>query len=345
MENNPTSTHPEEISPIQSLGITVMLIDDQPMIAEAVRRSLQGENDIEMHYCSDPTQAVKIANTIYPTVILQDLVMPEIDGLMMVRFFRANKITSQVPIIVLSTKEEAEIKSQAFSLGANDYLVKLPDKVELIARIRHHSKSYINQKERDEAFRALQESQRKLAAANKELEKLSSLDGLTGIANRRRFDEVLKKEWRRSMRSKSPLSLIMIDIDFFKPYNDNYGHQRGDDCLKQVADTLDRVLQRETDTIARYGGEEFSAIVPDTDIDGAHSIAEAMRAAIQDKKIPHAESTVSEYVSISVGVGSVIPRRDSDPEILIAVADQALYLAKEEGRNQVQCKNIENDDR
>jgi two-component system chemotaxis family response regulator WspR len=344
MDSNTAPENTEEITAIQPIGITVLLVDDQPMIAEAIRRALQGEEDIEMHYCSDPTQAVKIANEIHPTVILQDLVMPEIDGLMMVRFFRANKTTSQVPIIVLSTKEEPEIKSQAFSLGAYDYLVKLPDKIELIARIRHHSKAYINQKERDEAFRALQESQRKLAAANKELEKLSSLDGLTGIPNRRKFDEVLKREWHRAMRNNSPLSLIMLDIDFFKLYNDNYGHQGGDDCLKQVAGILNNVLQRETDTIARYGGEEFSAILPDTDVEGARAIGEAMRTSIQEKKIPHAMSKVSDYVSISVGVGTIIPPRNSDPEILIAVADQVLYLAKEEGRNQVKCKEIKNTD-
>ncbi|MCF6289396.1 MAG: diguanylate cyclase [Desulfobacterales bacterium] len=319
--------------------ITVLLIDDQRMVAEAVRRALSGEKDIDFHYCQNPTKAMNMAAEIKPTVILQDLVMPEIDGLMMVRFFRVKPETAQVPIIVLSTKEEPEIKSEAFSLGANDYLVKLPDKVELIARIRYHSRSYINLQERDEAFRALQESQRKLAEANRTLQKLSALDGLTGIANRRSFDEMLTKEWQRAMRQATPLSLIMLDIDFFKLYNDHYGHQGGDDCLKTVASALEKSLHRETDLLARYGGEEFSAILPETNHEGAMKIAEIMRAAVQAQQIPHAKSTVSDYVSISVGVATCVPDRDAAPDSLIALADQALYLAKENGRNRVMTKS------
>lgn len=320
---------------LQEFRITVLLIDDQPMIAEAVRRALSEEKDIDFHYCQDPTKAINMATEIRPTVILQDLVMPEIDGLMMVRFFRVKPETKQVPIIVLSTKEEPEIKSEAFFLGANDYLVKLPDKVELIARIRYHSRSYINLKERDEAFRALQESQRRLAEANRTLQKLSSQDGLTGIANRRYFDETLEKEWKRAIRQQNTISLIMLDIDFFKLYNDHYGHQGGDDCLKVVAAALEETLHRDTDFLARYGGEEFSAILPDTKQEGAMKIAETMRAAVQDKKLPHAKSKVSDYVSISVGVGTCIPERGSTPDSLIAIADQALYQAKETGRNRV----------
>jgi len=164
--------------------IIVLLVDDQQMIAEAVRKALSSQEDIEFHYCQDPSKAVKLASEINATVILQDLVMPEIDGLMMVRYFRVNEATAQIPIIVLSTKEEATIKSEAFQLGANDYLVKLPETIELIARIRYHSQAYITQLERDAAFRALEKSREQLAEANRTLQKLSSLDGLTGIANR-----------------------------------------------------------------------------------------------------------------------------------------------------------------
>lgn len=143
--------------------ITVLLVDDQAIIGEAVRRMLDGEKDIAFHYCSDPTQALKKAAEIEPTVILQDLVMPEIDGLTLVKFFRANAKTKDVPLIVLSTKEEPKIKAEAFAFGANDYLVKLPDRIELIARIRHHSKGYISLLERNEAYQALEASQKKLA--------------------------------------------------------------------------------------------------------------------------------------------------------------------------------------
>lgn len=143
--------------------VTVLLVDDQQIVGEAVRRMLAGESDITFHFCSDPTKAIEMANEISPTVILQDLVMPEIDGLTLVKFFRGNPKTRDIPLIVLSTKEEPTIKAQAFSLGANDYLVKLPDKLEVIARIRYHSKGYIALLERNEAYRKLEESQKALA--------------------------------------------------------------------------------------------------------------------------------------------------------------------------------------
>lgn len=144
-----------EVAALTPHRVTVLLVDDQAIIGETVRRLLSTEADIDFHYCQDPTQAIKTANQISPTVILQDLVMPEIDGLTLVRYFRANPATQQVPLIVLSSKEEANTKAEAFSLGANDYLVKLPDKLELIARVRYHSKGYINRLERDEALKEL----------------------------------------------------------------------------------------------------------------------------------------------------------------------------------------------
>ena len=154
----------ESLSALPEHPITVLLVDDQAMIGEAVRRMLAGEKDIRFHYCSDPTQAIKMATQISPTVILQDLVMPEVDGLTLVKFFRANPATRDIPMIVLSSKEEAKVKAESFALGANDYLVKLPDRIELLARIRYHSKGYINLLQRNEAYQALVESQKLLAA-------------------------------------------------------------------------------------------------------------------------------------------------------------------------------------
>ena len=143
--------------------VSVLLVDDQPIIGEAVRRMLVGEPDIAFHYCKDATVAIDRAVEVQPTVILQDLVMPDLDGLTLVRMFRQNEATREIPMIVLSTKEEPKIKAEAFGLGANDYIVKLPDRLELIARIRHHSKGYINLLQRNEAYRALQTSQKMLA--------------------------------------------------------------------------------------------------------------------------------------------------------------------------------------
>jgi len=332
----------DDIKSINNFRITVLLVDDQSMIAEAVRRALEEEKDIEFHYCADPTKAIKIANKIKPTIILQDLVMPEVNGLMMVKFFRVNRETSQVPIIVLSTKEDPKIKSDAFALGVNDYLIKLPDKIELIARLRYHSTAYIYHKQRDEAFAALQESQRQLHEANLALEKLSALDGLTGIANRRQFDAVLSKEWQRAIRNRSPISLLMLDIDYFKLYNDTYGHQKGDTCLKRVAKILEDNEKRPADLAARYGGEEFAVILPETDGHGAKEIAIHILETIRQATIPHKASKVSKCLTASLGVATLTAERGNHPEILISYADRALYQAKEQGRNQVVV--MQNDD-
>ncbi len=154
---------PSGASLLSERPVTVLLIDDQVIVGESIRRMLAGDPDIQFHFCQDPTKAIETANSVQPTVILQDLVMPEIDGLQLVKFFRVNKSTRQTPMIVLSSKEDPVIKAQAFSLGANDYLVKLPDKLELIARIRYHSRGYIALLERNEAYRRLEENQRHLA--------------------------------------------------------------------------------------------------------------------------------------------------------------------------------------
>jgi diguanylate cyclase (GGDEF)-like protein len=167
------------------------------------------------------------------------------------------------------------------------------------------------------------------------LVKLSYMDGLTGISNRRRFDERISEEFSRAKRSVSPLSLLMIDIDYFKNYNDQYGHKEGDQCLAQVAAALSDILRRPADLVARYGGEEFSAIMPDTDSTGAARLAEAMRARIEALAIEHSYSNIEKCITISIGASTQIPGRNSDVESLINAADRALYQAKRSGRNRV----------
>lgn len=321
----------------------VLLVDDQAMVAEAIRRMLVDEPDIDFHYCSDPRQAIQTAISLHATIILQDLVMPEIDGMMLVRFYRANPASRDVPIIVLSTKDDPSIKSEAFSNGANDYLVKLPDKVELIARIRAHSRSYMAQAERDAAYQALRDLQRQLEnsnaqleESNRELHRLSSLDGLTGIANRRQFDKMLDQEWQRALRNCTELSLIMIDIDYFKLFNDTYGHQAGDDCLKTVALALDRIVHRPSDVVARYGGEEFALVLPETDALGALRVAEKMRDTVARLNVRHEASKVTNRITLSIGVATMSPRGGENPDILLSASDDALYRAKHAGRNRIE---------
>ncbi|MGD8558529.1 MAG: diguanylate cyclase [Gammaproteobacteria bacterium] len=312
----------------------VLLVDDQIMVAEGIRRMLDAEQDIEFHYCSDPSRAVQLAAELKPTIILQDLIMPDIDGYTLVRSYRQHGPTSNIPIIVLSTKEDPRDKSVAFENGANDYLVKLPDKIELIARIRAHTKAYLTQLERDDAFRRLGELQKELQKSNAELQKLTCQDGLTGIANRRRFDDFIQKECLRSAREGTPISLILIDIDYFKLYNDNYGHLKGDDCLHKVAKALQKAVQRPADLVARYGGEEFAVVLPSTDATGAMKIADQLRRTVEGLELPHAYSPLSNIITISMGIACKVAVESASPADLIEMADGALYEAKNAGRNQ-----------
>jgi len=314
-------------------AVVVLLVDDQMMVAEGIRRMLAGEDNIIYHYCNDPKKALETALKVRPSVILQDLIMPDVDGYSLVDEYRAHEGTRSIPVIVLSTREEPKDKSIAFERGANDYLVKLPDKIELVARIRAHSKSYLTQLQRDKAFTALRELQAELEKSNAELQKLSCLDGLTGIANRRRFDEFLQMECLRSARENTAMSLILIDIDYFKLYNDNYGHLAGDKCLQTVAEALSEVIQRPADLVARYGGEEFGVILPSTDIEGAVQIAKSLEEKIASLELPHEHSKIGDRITLSMGVTSRVACEGTKPAELIQLADQALYEAKASGRN------------
>ena len=318
----------------------VLLVDDQQMVAEGIRRMLAEYEDIRFHYCDNSLQAVAMATTIKPTIILQDLIMPDLDGYALIRLYKSNSTTKNIPVIILSTKEDPRDKSLAFDNGANDYLVKLPDQIELVARIKAHTKSYFAQCERDQEFHDLGRLQRQLEIYNEELQRLTCLDGLTGIANRRRFNEFFCKECLRSAREKTPLSLLLIDIDFFKLYNDNFGHVRGDDCVSTVAEALQKAVQRPADLVARYGGEEFAVVLPNTEIEGAVKLAQSLHNAIAKLNIPHPYSGVSEYLTVSIGVACKVINETNSPEELIELADRALYEAKNSGRNRSKVSQL-----
>jgi two-component system chemotaxis family response regulator WspR len=323
------------LQPTDENAAMVLLVDDQAMIGEAVRRSLASEENIDFHFCADPHQAIAQAIQIKPTVILQDLVMPGLDGLTLVREYRNNPLTRDIPIIVLSTKEDALIKSAAFSAGANDYLVKLPDTIELVARIRYHSRSYMTLLQRDEAYRALRVSQQQLLDTNLVLQRLMNSDGLTGLSNRRHFDEYLELEWRRAAREQTPMSLMMIDVDYFKAFNDNFGHLEGDEALRQVAKAIRAGASRPSDLPARYGGEEFALVLPNTSPGGARLLAEKLRITIANMNIAHVAPEPGASLTVSIGVTTMVPQPGSNCRELIQEADKGLYLAKNDGRNKV----------
>lgn len=185
-----------------------------------------------------------------------------------------------------------------------------------------------------ELLRLVQERTEQLEEANRRLEELSFLDALTDVANRRQFEQILDLEWRRAVRSTAPLSLILADIDHFKQFNDKYGHQAGDRCLRDVATLLDSIVQRAGDQVARYGGEEFAAMLPETDAEGAEKIAERMRRAVEGLE------TGGGKVTVSIGVATMVAGETRTAESLVAAADAALYDAKRAGRNAVRARTL-----
>jgi diguanylate cyclase (GGDEF)-like protein len=263
-----------------------------------------------------------------PDLVLLDIIMPDLDGYEVARQIRELEIPGEwTPIIFLSSLNKDQDIEAGIAAGGDDYLLKPISGIVLAAKIRAMQRIV-------QMRQSLLVLTRKLDSANQELKRLTSLDGLTGIANRRHFDSVLLREWRRGMRTGEELSVLMCDIDFFKQYNDTYGHQNGDECLRQVAQTLTHAMDRGGDLVARYGGEEFIAVLPGTSLSGASFVAEQMRKAISQLNIAHPGTPFS-TVTASFGVASAVSMPETDPQDLVGAADLALYKAKHRGRNRV----------
>ena len=334
---------PMQAGAAQAERAVVLLVDDQPMVGEAIRRMLLDQPDIEYQYCSKGSLAVDTAERLRPTVILQDLVMPDVDGLTLVSLYRASSVIRDTPVIVLSSKEDPAIKRDAFQGGANDYLVKLPDKIELVARIRLHSKAFVTQIQRDAAYRSLTESQRQLVLSNSQLEeriqelqavrdelsRLVSTDSMTGLYSRRRWLELAATEFSRHRRHKRPLTLLMADLDFFKRINDTHGHDIGDEVIRRFAAVL-RGMGRDSDLPGRLGGEEFAVLLPETPLAGAEEVARRVVAACRTTHVPIPTGQVT--FTCSLGVAEAI-EIDSTVEDTLRRGDAALYEAKRGGRD------------
>jgi len=261
-------------------------------------------------------------------LVLLDILMPVVDGVQTCSMIRADERFNEIPILMVTANTDENKLKEAFEAGAMDYLEKPISKTELEARIGSALRLKKELARRKELLGQLQK-------ANKKLELLSSMDSLTDIANRRTFNWFLEKEWRRSIRKNHPVALIMIDIDFFKLYNDTYGHQKGDSCLKQVASVISAAGKRPGDLVARYGGEEFAVILAETDLATAENIAENIRKEIEKTSMHHENSPISDHVTLSLGVASMTATRGSSPDQLVEAADSALYMAKRAGRNKV----------
>ena len=336
-------TEPGAPAIVRAERAVVLLVDDQPIIGEAIRRLLHDQPDIDYHYCSSGSLAVEAAQRVNATVILQDLVMPDVDGMTLLSRYRASSTTRDIPVIVLSSKEDPVIKRDAFQGGANDYLVKLPDKIELVARIHLHSTAYLTQIQRDEAHRSLTESQRQLVLSNSELgeriqelqavrdelSRLVSTDSLTGLYSRAKWFELAANEFSRHRRYHRPLACLMLDLDFFKRINDTWGHDIGDEVIRQFASVL-RAASRQSDSAGRVGGEEFAVVLPETPIAGAEEVARRIVTTCRGLDV----STPKGHLKFSCSVGlAEAAETDASVEDMMRRADTALYEAKRGGRD------------
>ena len=302
----------------------ILLVDDNKT-DQLIMRAYLKELGHEVILGDNGIDAVERYNTDNPDLILMDVNMPEMDGLQAAAEIR--KDTSDwIPIIFLSGRVNPEDITVGIEAGGDDYLTKPVNQKVLVAKLKAMQRiAQMRQK--------LLKVSNELENANKELKMLVNIDVLTGLSNRRNLDRVLKKDMARSIRYKQPLTVMLADVDYFKAFNDNYGHLKGDDCLKKIASSLSSVCKRGTDLVARYGGEEFAVLLPDTEAVKALRVAENLRAAVENKHISHEYSSVSSYCTVSIGVYTKIVDKSDTPESLLQKADEGLYQAKESGRN------------
>ncbi|MBE9126472.1 MULTISPECIES: response regulator [unclassified Coleofasciculus] len=317
----------------------VLIVDDEKTLRLILHRAME-QDGYQVMEVSDGDQCLAVCQQQLPDIILLDAMMPGTDGFTCCAQLKATFGEDCPPILMITGLNNQESVDRAFESGATDYITKPIHWAVLRQRVRRLLETHwamVELRRKIEKERLLMTE---LEAANRELQRLACLDGLTQIANRRAFDEALQQEWRRLARERAPLSLILCDIDFFKAYNDTYGHQAGDECLKQVANSLRQAVKRPADLVARYGGEEFAIVLPNTQLKGAVKVAEIVRSELNAKAIAHSGSQISDCVTLSFGVAGVIPCPGTSPEQLIAEADQALYQAKVEGRDRVVCNLV-----
>ena len=298
----------------------LLLVDDHPINIQVMHQIFAA--DFQVFMATSGAQALAICKDNPPDLVLLDVVMPGMDGFAVCSQLKADAATRNIPVIFVTAHNDAAQETHGLEVGAVDFISKPVNPAVVRARVKTHLM---------------------LKLQSDVMRKLVFLDGLTGVFNRRYFDQQLVIEWARSARNDSPLSVILIDVDFFKLYNDHYGHQAGDDCLQQIAMTLKTALKRPADLVARYGGEEFVCILPDTRFDDALLLARLLEQQVRALQIPHEKSSISPVVTLSLGVAArsqqaadpISGKTAGDSAALVALADTRLYLAKSSGRGQV----------
>ena len=290
----------------------LLLVDDQPINIQALYRIFSPDYRVLM--ATSGAKALELCRADPPDLVLLDVVMPDMDGHEVCRRLKSEAVTCNIPVIFVTAHNDAAEETHGFDVGAVDFIAKPVNPATVRARVKTH----LTLKHQSDLLR-----------------QMVFIDGLTGVFNRRCFDEQLATEWRRASRTASSLGLLMLDIDHFKRYNDLYGHQQGDDALRQVAGAIKDCLMRPGDLVARYGGEEFACIVPTTNFEGALRVAERIEQAVRKLQLVHADSDTAPVVTLSIGLALGQPGRDANPSALLALADVQLYRAKHSGRGRV----------
>lgn len=316
---------------------SILLVEDDEGHAKLVIKSFRGlENRFSLKRTANLKETREFLSQNSPDIIIADLVLPDGRG---IELLTSSEDESHFPypLVVMTSHGDELVAVEAMKAGALDYVVKSGETLKAMPRIVERGLRewghILKRRQAEEKLKSLNEE---LIAANKKLEQLANFDALTGVANRRCFMKTFEDEWKRAQRNNLHLSLIMIDVDFFKAYNDNNGHQAGDECLQEIASLLKNELSRPGDFLARYGGEEFIVILPGINLEGTSSVAEKLRKIVESAHIPHTVSTISDYITISLGTATIIPTNKKKPASLIAAADEALYKAKRNGRNRIE---------
>lgn len=309
----------------------ILLVDDDPTAILVLGGILKGL--AEIRFATSGSSALDIAREDIPDLVLLDIEMPDVSGLEVCAAMKSDPILRDVPVIFITGHSTAEDEIAGLAAGAVDFIAKPPLAPLVLARVRTHLR-----------LKLLTDSLRHSAMA----------DPVTGVGNRRQLESVLPKEWLRALREGSPIALLMIDVDYFKEYNDTYGHRAGDVCLRQIAQAITQITQGSADLLTRYGGDEFALVMPRTDADLAQEVGDDLVAGVAELGLPHSSSHISETVTVTIGVSAFEPLQtrtvthtDSDapptvigPDDLLMAADRALYAAKNDGRSRAYYRAI-----
>ena len=292
--------------------LKILIIEDSKLNREILHKILY--KDYAIAFAHDGVEALEKVKTEQPDLILLDIILPGIDGFDVLAELRKCDTSRSIPVIIISARANPDDEVKGLQLGAVDYITKPFHEIVVNARV---------------------ETQVRILKQMRTIESFGFVDTLTGIPNRRQFDLNLEREWNRAKRDKQPISIMMIDADRFKTYNDTHGHQQGDVALQTLAGTITSSLKRSTDLSARWGGEEFAVLLPNTTLDGAIQVAEDVRKNIESASVPVSDSDLYHNLTISMGVAQMLPEKDNSIANLILHADKALYNAKDMGRNRV----------